>query len=69
MSDGNTRADEVRLYIVRLWSAFGPDGEFRAAVLRAGSDESAWFTRADALADFFARQARPTESTRAREVP
>lgn len=69
MSDGNTRVDDVRLYIVRLWSAFEPGGEFRAAVLRAGGDESAWFTRADSLADFFARQARSSGGTGKEEVP
>jgi hypothetical protein len=60
MSDSSTRVEEVRLYIVRLWSASDSSGDVRAAVLRAGSDESAWFTRAEALAEFFARQVRPT---------
>lgn len=47
---------ETTVFIVHLWVGQAP-AEFRAAVLRAGSDESAWFTRADALSLYFEQQA------------
>ena len=48
---------EALVFIVRLW-AVEPQADFRAAVLRAGSDESAWFTQAVALANYFRLQTR-----------
>lgn len=47
---------EADVFIVRVWTDAGPRPEFRAAVNHAGTDESAWFTDADALADYFARR-------------
>jgi len=51
---------EAIVFIVRLW-AFEPQPAFRAAVLRAGSDESTWFTQADALTSYFEQQLRAPE--------
>ena len=50
---------EVNVYIVHLWTARSPQ-VFRAAVVRAGSDDSAWFTAAEDLGRYFATQARPS---------
>ena len=49
--------EHALVFIVRLWGAVGPQAGFRAAVLRAGTSESAWFTQADALTRYFERQA------------
>ena len=49
--------EEVEVFIVRLWRAPGPRESFRAAVTRAGTDESAWFTDAGAVARYFEVQA------------
>jgi hypothetical protein len=57
---------EALVFIVRLW-AIEPQAAFRAAVLRAGSDESAWFTRADALANFLEQQARAADGSGRRD--
>jgi hypothetical protein len=46
---------EAYLFIVRLWPAEGPRADFRATLQRAGTDESAWFTQADALVRCFER--------------
>ncbi len=43
---------EAVVFIVRLWRAVATQHSFRAAVLRAGTDESAWFTDARALAHY-----------------
>jgi len=58
---------EASVFIVHLWPANGPDEPFRATVQRAGTDESAWFTQADALVRFLMQQARPTPT--GAEVP
>lgn len=56
---------EALVFIVRLW-AIEPQATFRAAVLRAGSDESAWFTQPAALANFFEQQVRAPDGARRR---
>jgi hypothetical protein len=48
------RAD---VFIVHLWTAGESQGAFRAAVQRAGTDESAWFTEAATLVRYFEEQA------------
>ncbi|MDP1650907.1 MAG: hypothetical protein Q8M01_22320 [Rubrivivax sp.] len=48
--------EEALVFIVRLWGAGDPQASFRAAVLRAGTNESAWFTQADAMTRYFERQ-------------
>lgn len=47
----------AEVFIVHLWRAGGARRDFRAAVQRAGSDESAWFTRAQAMVRFLEQQA------------
>jgi hypothetical protein len=59
MSERRSDAGDVDLYLVRLWTAFESATDFRAAVHRVGTDESAWFTCADALVEFFERQLQP----------
>jgi hypothetical protein len=63
--------EEAYLFIVRLWSAERSRTDFRAAVQRAGTDESEWFTQADAPVRHFewwagvpprSRQAPPDRS-------
>jgi hypothetical protein len=53
--------EEAVVFIVRLWGAIEPKSNFRAAVLRAGTDESTWFTQVDALASYFENQVRAHE--------
>lgn len=48
--------EQAMVFIVRLWGAVEARAPFRAAVLRAGTDESAWFTQPDALATYFEQQ-------------
>ena len=48
---------EASVYIVHLWGTVGPPTAFRAAVQRAGTDESAWFTEAGELVRYFEQQA------------
>jgi len=57
--------EEALVFIVRLWGAVEPQASFRAAVLRAGTDESTWFTQSEALASYFEQQIqmRPSFST------
>lgn len=47
----------ANVFIVHLWVDDGPQSAFRAAVQRAGTDESAWFTEAATLVRYFEAQA------------
>lgn len=47
----------ANVFIVHLWVDGGRRSAFRAAVQRAGTDESAWFTEAGTLVRYFEAQA------------
>jgi hypothetical protein len=55
--------EETLVFIVRLWHALEPQTAFRAAVLRAGTDESMWFTQSETLASYFEKQVRAPAGT------
>lgn len=56
--------EETLVFIVRLWHALEPQKTaFRAAVLRAGTDESMWFTQSETLANYFEKQVRAPAGT------
>lgn len=48
--------EQALVFIVRLWGT-GDRAGFRAAVLRAGSNETAWFTQAEAMTRYLEGQA------------
>lgn len=54
--------EEALVLIVRLWGPAKSQAPFRAAVLRAGTDQSTWFTHSAALATYFESQVRTPES-------
>jgi hypothetical protein len=56
--------EETLVLIVRMWTAVEPQASFRATVLRAGTDESTWFTQSEVLASYFEKQVRAPASTR-----
>lgn len=56
---------EADVFIVHLWIADGAQRAFRAAVQRAGTDESTWFTEAQALTRYFEQQGTPRRAANA----
>jgi hypothetical protein len=49
------------VFIVRLWVGVEPQSDFRASVLRVGTDEALWFTQAAALASYLTNQVRHSD--------
>jgi hypothetical protein len=58
--------EQTFVFIVRLWHALEPQTAFRAAVMRAGTDESMWFTQSETLANYFEKQVRAPGDTHGR---